>query len=63
MNFWEQLITYYSFTTMYYYEWEGFMKYAVGLVSGAIIYIPRFMLLGSGIQVILRLLSQQFEKL
>jgi hypothetical protein len=30
--------------------WEGFMKYAVEMFSGAMIYIPSFIKIGSGIQ-------------
>jgi hypothetical protein len=33
------------------------------MVSGAMIYVPSSMTIGSGIQVILRLLPQQFERL
>jgi hypothetical protein len=33
------------------------------MVSGGIMYIPSFMTIGSGIQVILRVLPQQFERL
>jgi hypothetical protein len=39
------------------------MKYAVQIVSDVMIYIPRLMTIGSGIEVILRLLPQQFERL
>jgi hypothetical protein len=39
------------------------MKYTVQVVSDAMIYIPSFMKTGLNIQVILRLLSQQFEGL
>jgi hypothetical protein len=31
-------------------RWEGFMKYAVEMGSGAMIYIPSFIKIGSGIQ-------------
>jgi hypothetical protein len=30
--------------------WEGFMQYAVEMGSGAMIYIPSFIQIGSGIQ-------------
>jgi hypothetical protein len=30
--------------------WEGFMKYAVEMDTGSVIYIPSFIKLGSGIQ-------------
>jgi hypothetical protein len=30
--------------------WEGFMKYAVGMDSGTMIYIPSFIAIGPGIQ-------------
>jgi hypothetical protein len=39
------------------------MKYAFEMASGGIIYIPDFMMIGSGIHVILSLLPQQFERL
>jgi hypothetical protein len=39
------------------------MVYAIEMASGSMIYIPSFMTIGSGIQVILRLLRQQFERL
>jgi hypothetical protein len=41
----------------------GFRKYAVMMASGGMIYIPTFMMIPSGIKVILRLLPQQFERL
>jgi hypothetical protein len=31
-------------------RWEGFMKYVVEMGSGALIYIPSFIKIGSGIQ-------------
>jgi hypothetical protein len=37
------------------------MKYAVEMGSGGMIYIPSFMTIGSGIQVILRLLPRQLR--
>jgi hypothetical protein len=43
--------------------WEEFMNYAVEMASDDIIYIPSFMTIGSGIQVILRLLPKKFERL
>jgi hypothetical protein len=39
------------------------MKNIVEMVSDEVIYIPSFMKNGSGIQVILRPLSRQFERL
>jgi hypothetical protein len=39
------------------------MKYAIEMASGGMIYIPSFMMIGSSIQVILRLLPKQFERL
>jgi hypothetical protein len=30
--------------------WEGFMRYAVGMGSGAMIYVPSFIKTGSGIR-------------
>jgi hypothetical protein len=39
------------------------MKYAADLASDGMIYIPSFVTIGSGIQVILRLLPQIFERL
>jgi hypothetical protein len=39
------------------------MKYNVQMDSGGMIYIPSFLTIGSGIQVILRLLPQRFERL
>jgi ribosomal protein L16 Arg81 hydroxylase len=39
------------------------MKYAVVMASGDMLYIPSFMTISSVIQVILRLLRQQFERL
>jgi hypothetical protein len=38
------------------------MKYAVEMVSGGMMHIPVFMTTGSRIQVILRLLRQQFQR-
>jgi hypothetical protein len=40
---------------------EGIMKYAVEMASGGMIYIPSFVTICSGIQVMLRLLPQQFK--
>jgi hypothetical protein len=37
----------------YAYRWVGFMKYAVEMGSGAMIYIPSFIKIGSGIQKLL----------
>jgi hypothetical protein len=37
--------------------------YADEMTSGGMIYIPSFMMITSGIQVIYRILPQQFEKL
>jgi hypothetical protein len=39
------------------------MMYAIEMASGGMIYIPSLMTIGSGIHVILRVLSQQFERL
>jgi hypothetical protein len=39
------------------------MKYGVEMASGGMTYIRRFMIIGSGSQVILRALSQQFERM
>jgi hypothetical protein len=39
------------------------MKYAVQMVGDGMIYVPNFITAGSDIQVILRVLSQQFERL
>jgi hypothetical protein len=39
------------------------MKYTVEMASGGMIYIPSFMKIGSGIQLILKVLPQQFERL
>jgi hypothetical protein len=39
----------------------GIYKYAVEMVSGGMTYTQRLMTIGLGIQVILRLLPQQFE--
>jgi hypothetical protein len=39
------------------------MKYTVEMASHGMIYIPSFMKIGSGIQVILRLLLRQSERL
>jgi hypothetical protein len=36
------------------------MKYTVEMASDGMLYIPSFMKIGSGIQVILRLLFEQF---
>jgi hypothetical protein len=46
----------------WHYQWDGFMKCAVEMNSGDMIYIPSFMTIGSGIQVI-KLLPQRFERL
>jgi hypothetical protein len=44
---------------------EGFMKYVAQMAPGVMIYsyIGRFMAIGSGIQIILRLLHKQFKML
>jgi hypothetical protein len=39
------------------------MNYAIEMASGGMIYIPNFMMTGSDIQVVLRLLPIQFERL
>jgi hypothetical protein len=36
------------------------MKYAIEMGSGDMIYIPSFIMIGSGFEVMLRLLPQQF---
>jgi hypothetical protein len=39
------------------------MKYTVEMSSGGMTYMPSFMTIGSGVQVILRVLPQQLEML
>jgi hypothetical protein len=39
------------------------MKYASKMAPGGMIHIPSLIMIGSGIQVILRVLPQQFERL
>jgi hypothetical protein len=39
------------------------MMYAVKITSGGMVYIPGSMTFGSGIQEILRMLPQQYERL
>jgi hypothetical protein len=39
------------------------MKYVIQMDSGGMIYIQSCIMIGSGIQIILRLLPQQFERL
>jgi hypothetical protein len=39
------------------------MRYTVEIASDGMMYLPSFMKIGSGIQVMLRLLCRQFEKL
>jgi hypothetical protein len=39
------------------------MRYTVDMALDGMIYTPSFMKIGSGIQVILRLLLRQFERL
>jgi hypothetical protein len=39
------------------------MKYTVGLVSNGTMYVQCFMMIGSGIQVILRVLPQKSERM
>jgi hypothetical protein len=39
------------------------MKYAIVMISGGMIYIPRFLTMNFGIQVVQRLLPQQVERL
>jgi hypothetical protein len=39
------------------------MMYSTEMASDGMIYIPSFMMIGSGIQVMLRLLPEQFERL
>jgi hypothetical protein len=47
----------------WYYWWEGFIKYTVEMALGGMIYIPIFLMIGSRIQVILRVFPQRFERL
>jgi hypothetical protein len=47
----------------WYYCREELTKYAVETVSGGMMCLPSFMKSGSGIQIIILLLSQQFETL
>jgi hypothetical protein len=47
----------------WYYWLEWFMKHAIETASDDMIYIISFMKIGLGIQVILRVLPQQFERL
>jgi hypothetical protein len=47
----------------WHYWWELFRKYTVDTASDGVIYIQSFIMIGSGIQVILRLILQQFERL
>jgi hypothetical protein len=46
----------------WHYRRDGFMKCTIEMPSGGMIYIPSFMTISSGIQVI-KLLPQQFERL
>jgi hypothetical protein len=39
------------------------MTYTVEMALGSMIYISSFMMIGSGIQIIVRLLPQQFDRL
>jgi hypothetical protein len=39
------------------------MKHTITMVSGGMIYIPSFLMMSFGIQVVRRLLPQQFERL
>jgi hypothetical protein len=39
-------------------RWEGFMKYAAEMGSGAMIYIPNFVKIGSGIRKLIEGVSQ-----
>jgi uncharacterized RmlC-like cupin family protein len=41
--------------------WEGFMKYAAEMGPGAMIYIPSFVKIGSGIQKLIRADSQTYR--
>jgi hypothetical protein len=45
----------------WYYRWEEFVKYTVDFSIGGMIRITGFVMIGSGIPMILRLLSQQFQ--
>jgi hypothetical protein len=70
-KFWEELIAYFPITTNAVsaslrgcgVDTSDEMEYAVEMATGSMIYIPNFMTIGSGIQVTLRLLPQQFELL
>jgi hypothetical protein len=42
---------------------EVFVRYAVESISYNMVFIPNFVMMGSGIQVILGLLSQEFKRL
>jgi uncharacterized RmlC-like cupin family protein len=39
------------------------LQYAIEMASGSMMYVPDFIMISSGIQVILRSLTQQFERL
>jgi hypothetical protein len=41
---------------------EVFIRYTVQMASEGIIYVQSFMKIGSGIQVMLKLLPRQFER-
>jgi hypothetical protein len=45
-----------------YYWWGGFMKYPSEMDPAGILFLPNIMKISLGIQVILRSLVQQFEK-
>jgi hypothetical protein len=44
-------------------QWEEFIKYAIVMALGGMMYIPNFMTIDSGSQVMLRVLHQQFDRL
>jgi hypothetical protein len=47
----------------WYYGRQGFVKYAIKMVSSGTVYIPVFVKSNRGVQAILRVLSQQSERL
>jgi hypothetical protein len=47
----------------WYYWWGRFMKYTTEMVSDGMTFVPSFMMTGSGVQVILRLLPRESERL
>jgi hypothetical protein len=47
----------------WYYWWEWIMQFAVEMMTGGMIYMPSCMMIGSGIQVILKLMPKPFDTL